>query len=398
MSKSFAEVKEIYEPLLKSGNDYYNFGVSTAGPFLYGYISWLCGQTARYSPQKIFFFSRDGYLMQKAYEIVSGNKNSKYICFSRNSLRQALLYESRDFADSLKYFGDERYISVGALLQYYGFNAAERNEICIARGLNIDSEHPLKDLASVKPLQNLYRELSGEILRRSREQNELLADYLAQNGFSGDCASVDIGWHGRMQYYLDEFCALNGICARQHGYYVGVSPVSMLRSPASGYLYGSRNDKMRKKVLCFFGVLEKIFQSLEGSVCGYSRSGGAVVPLTEEYEYADDAVVRRSIADMQNGALDFVRAACGRQMETKHLVSKLLDFGANPTLADVKLFSFMYNVDGVKCYFTAQKSLFKYKLSEFVHALSNSPWKTGFLKSAFKLPLPYFALYSVLRK
>ena len=61
---------------------------------------------------------------------------------------------------------------------------------------------------------------------------------------------------------------------------------------------------------------------------------------------------------------------------------------------DIKLFSFFYNTDGVKEYYTSQKGLLKYKPKELLMALSNSVWKTGFMKSVFKIPLPYFYIYS----
>lgn len=38
----------------------------------------------------------------------------------------------------------------------------------------------------------------------------------------------------------------------------------------------------------------------------------------------------------------------------------------------------------------SQKKLVQYKPRELMHALSNSVWKTGFLKSVFKIPFPYF--------
>lgn len=392
-------IKSISDGLVKPSEKYYNFGACIAGPFLYGFTRWLISRLTERSFDKIFFFSRDGYLMQKAFDCINTyGIRTQYVYFSRNSLRQALLWRCNNFAQSLKYFGDERFISLGTLLQYYGFSEGEREEIAKSHNLDIGAEYRLSELPSDKVLQSLYDELQSGIAARSREQNDLVCRYLAQCGMEGDCAIADIGWHGRMQYYLDELCRINNIPARFYGYYVGVSPISELSSPAYGYLYEGRNDAARKRVLCFFGVLEKLLQSLEGSAAGYKEQNGRVCPVLEPYEYESDEAVRRSITEWQTGACDFIRAAAGRTFDDSLLVSPLLDFGRSPSLKDVKLFSFMYIVDGKKYYFTSQKSLFRYTPREFVHALSNSPWKTGFLKSAFKIPLPYFIIYNLIKK
>ena len=53
----------------------------------------------------------------------------------------------------------------------------------------------------------------------------------------GNCAIVDIGWHGSMQYYLECLLALSGIKANIIGYYVGVNPIVPLTGKAKGYLF-----------------------------------------------------------------------------------------------------------------------------------------------------------------
>ena len=80
------------------------------------------------------------------------------------------------------------------------------------------------------------------------------------------------------------------------------------------------------------------------------------------------------------------------------LCNPLLRFGRKPSLADTKLFSFFYNTDGSKAYYTSQKPLYRYRPKELIRALSDSPWKTGFMKSAFKVPLPYYTVYRLMKK
>lgn len=60
------------------------------------------------------------------------------------------------------------------------------------------------------------------IKEKSEQQRKYLMQYLKQINFQGNCAIVDIGWHGSMQYYLEKFCELNDIKVELHGYYVGI--------------------------------------------------------------------------------------------------------------------------------------------------------------------------------
>ena len=81
-----------------------------------------------------------------------------------------------------------------------------------------------------------------------------------------------------------------------------------------------------------------------------------------------------------------------------HYAMPLIKCGKNPSLKNVKLFSFFYNTDGIKEYYVSQKGLFQYKPKELLHELSNSVWKTGFMKSVFKIPFPYYWVYCLLKK
>ena len=57
-----------------------------------------------------------------------------------------------------------------------------------------------------------------------------------------------------------------------------------------------------------------------------------------------------------------------------------------------------YNMDGTKVYYLCQKPIYQYNLKEFIHACRNSVWKTGFMKSAFKFPFPYYFIYELIKK
>lgn len=385
-------------------SEYYNFGFGYFGPFLYGFTAWLCRRLEEEDLSNVFFFSRDGYMMQNAFALLSPESpETKYVYFSRKSLRQSLLWRCDGFAESLRYLTYENFISVGRLLDYYGFNEEERERIAREKGWDLAQDLPWATLSEDPTAKTVYEALKDEITEQSRAQYDLLDSYLDAIGMEGRVAIVDIGWIGSMQYALEEFARQTGRDLSVSGFYVGMNPENPITGAAEGYLYNKDDLSLRKSLLCFFGGLEKLFQSREGSTDGYRWENGTAVPALAAYEYEGDETVQRAIADWQKGALDFIAllksdTVAGRVRDLRDWAMPLVEFGKNPPLWGVKLFSFFYNVDGTKQYFVAQKPLWRYRPKELVHDLSNSVWKTGFMKSVLRVPFPYFKVYDLLRK
>lgn len=385
-------------------SEYYDFGFEYFGPFLYGFTAWLNEELKNEQLENVFFFSRDGYMMQKAYELLEPDApKTEYVCFSRKSLRQSLLWKLAGFEESLRYLTYENYISVGRLLDYYGYGEAERETAAAEYGFDLQQDLPWNDLSKNETAKGIYETLREEICRKSKAQYDLLSDYLDKIGMTGRVAIVDIGWIGSMQYALEEFARLSGRDLTVCGYYVGMNPENPITGSAKGWLYNKGDLKLRKSLLCFFGGLEKLFQSREGSTDGYARENGTVVPVLAPYEYEGDPQILSFIEEWQQGALDFIALLkddpnAPAVKDGRAWAGPLVDFGKSPPLWGVKLFSFFYNVDGTKQYFVARKPLWRYRPKELLHDLSNSVWKTGFMKSVLKIPFPYFKVYDLLRK
>lgn len=382
-------------------SEYYDFGFQYFGPFLYGFTRWLSERLKENDLQKVFFFSRDGFMMQKAFELLQPDfPKTRYVYFSRKSLRQSLLWQCDGFRESLKYLTYENFISVGRLLDYYGFNEAEREAVAKELSLDLTEDLPWATLSENRTAEAIYTSLRARIGEKSREQYDLLDAYLTSIGMEGRVAIVDIGWIGSMQYALETFAKASGRDLEVSGFYVGIRPENPVSGSVDGWLYTKDDLRLRKSLLCFFGGLEKLFQSREGSTDGYRREGDTVVPVTAPYEYEDDETVQGCIRAWQQGAMDWlaVHASDAPKKDLRDYAKPLLKFGKSPPLWGVKLFSFFYNVDGTKQYFVAQKPLWKYRPGELAHDLSNSVWKTGFMKSVLKVPFPYFKIYDLLRK
>lgn len=384
-------------------NEYYNFGFSTFGPFLYGFSNWLIEKAVKNSSyQKTFLFARDGYMMKKAIDEQLGKNqfNYEYVYFSRKSIRQALLYNTSGFSDSLKYISKERYITYGKLLEYYGFDYSNSLNICKKENIDINEQILLKNILTNARALHLYKKYKTLIETNSKKQANLLLQYLNQINFTGSIAIVDIGWHGSMQYYLEQFAKEHKLSVKMTGYYLGTETEPEVIGPTYGYIYSNNNLNLKKDLLCCFGLLERLFQSEVGSTFGYKLTNKKVEPVFDKYEYENDKKLVSHIQDMQKGAIACIKANAQnmRKQSKQKLIFPLIKVGKNPNLKQTQLFKDYYLMDGSKEYFVSQKSLFKYSPRELMHALSNSPWKTGFMKSAFKIPFPYYKIYDVLKK
>lgn len=391
--------------LYNEDNKYFKFGLEKFGPFLFGFTVWLRNAIENENVEKVFFFARDGFMMEKAYLLLEQSYplgiESEYVYFSRNSMRRALLWTCDSYEESLKFLTPKLYIPFSEIASYYGIEKTKGIELAKSVGLQWDEDLIYSELKTNQKMKKVYELIKDDIYKESKEQYELIVNYLNQIKIKGKCAIVDIGWHGTMQFYLEQIIKIAKIDAQVIGYYVGTNTSSKVTGRSYGYLYDNRDLSLRKDLLSFFGVSEKFFQSQHGSTKGYKLSKGVIVPVLEKYEYENDSYVNEAIMALQDGSLKYIddnKCVEFKLENIKDYAKPLIKFGKNPSHSETKLFEFFYNIDGSKVYFLPQKPLYKYKPKEFIHALSNSCWKTGFMKSAFKMPFPYFKVYEVLRK
>ena len=381
---------------------YEKFGYRKLGPFLYGFAEWLYDSFEKREPDKILFLARDGYMLQKVYETLYPQHQQicEYTYFSRNSIRRALLWTAETYEETIKYIMYTKYISFSELALYYGISKEEYQK-CSEKYFDWDEDIRYDSLVKNFKMKRIYEVFKEKINEQSYDQYTILIKYLKQLDIVGrNVAIVDVGWNGSIQNNLKRLIELSGLRISLVGYYIGIAPPEKLKHEVYGYLYHHKNDARRKELLCFFGVVEKFLQIQEGSTSGYTIVENRVYPIKEEYEYAEDKKIAEALVSVQRGALQYViNAKYNKSVERNYQVyaKELIRFGKSPRLKDVQLFCSLYNLDGKKAYFLPQKPVWKYKAGEFLHALSNSCWKTGFMKAAFKFPMPYYRIYKNLK-
>lgn len=398
---------------------YYKFGYEKFGPFLWGYVKWLHSNFKKENIKKVFFFSRDGYIMKKAYDLLYHDDiKDMYLEVSRRSLRVPVLWLNSSFENYINMISPSKLVTIQSIFDGAGLDMANYRELLSKYGFTEKSNFDRSEILSNKQLKGLYTELLSEILKKSKSEYKLLQLYLNQQGVSGKFAIVDIGWGGSMERYLTQTLNTLHIPHDIYGYYIGVADyytknIKEFPLRMKGYLFDFKNDdKAMDKRSSFVGLFESLFLEQAGSVENYKcDSSGKVVSNRYPYEYLNNnkpTFELISVKKIQKGAIDFIR-----DVQQDFILSNVLKFNADelyqgieqtgmqPNKEDLNLFAnFHFYDEGRDDKLAAPASILSYmehpkKLKEDFLV---SRWKIGFMKKIFKLPLPYQKMYEQMRK
>lgn len=384
--------------LLLNEDYYYRVGFEVLGMILYGYVRWLDKEANKSKIDEIYFLAREGKLLEGAYDIINRNdKKCKYLYVSRQSTRPSLL----SHVDSLEQFFKICIVRKGATLEdffkYAGLDIKSYDKLL--------SKYRLRgtDLVwGIPQMDEIFLEIKEDIQKQVFKKEKLLTAYLRQEGLANKIAISDIGWHGTMQMALNDWATQNNMNVQLIGYYVANFGNVSSDCEQYGYLYDKKTDEY--KVKGFIGLFEDLFLADHGTTLEYRNEGNKIVPILAKYEFAEQE--GEAFRKVQRGALDFVR----RIMELDSLdLSVLPDFarvgieklGLEPSKLDIRMFGSMSFMDtrSIKMV-KLNHSLAGYMLhlEEFKRDFLDSSWKIGWLKSLFKLSLPYTRILQFLYK
>lgn len=376
-------------------------GYRSLGPLLYGFCQWLHDNAQKESFDQILFFSRDGYIMQKAYKLMYPEDKSEYVFVSRRSLTVPRLHAAesfKDVADIVAYIKREE--TVETLLHKIGIeDPGLLNDLEKKYGKIIYRDKLIKD--GYAGLFQLIKEKMKEV---SLRELELCKQYLNKVFKGNKICVVDIGWYGTMQHNLNELVRLAGININLKGYYIGFLGTRYQDISAEGYLF----DENKSSYTCnsdllfgFNGLIENFFTANHGSVKKYSLINNDIVPEFEEWE-SDNW---NDISVMHNGALefvtDFLKLTVNEQKITAQNawenMGKLL---INPTNLQISLFGKLLFYDTYTEPLIKYDGLFTYlkKPPQFAKDFLTSNWKLGFIKRFLKGIIKPAHVYLIINK
>ena len=400
---------------MKEQQAYFDFGYNKLGPLLWGYSHWLLDNFKRNNLHKVYFFSRDGQIMRKAFHIIRETKGIEdyYLEVSRRSLRVPILWKNPSLDNLITMLSPSGMISIKSIFDGVGLDVTAYKTKLMQYGFSEDTVFDREAILKSPKLLEMYKDIQPDIITKSKEEFSLLQKYIKQNNLHGKFAIVDIGWSGGMQRFLQETLNTLDISNEIWGFYTGVANyykrnTNNTKLNLNGYLFDfSKNANDTDVRSCFVGLYELLFLETAGSVQNYKVDDtGRIIARRLPYEYSYNGAKMKEaqfIEIVQNAALQYIqdKESLGIKPGDKFCLFKpLLQAGSYPTKDTMNLFAdFRFYDEGVFNYLAKPHGLFYYLLhpSNFKKDLYMSRWKTAFLRKVFKLPISYNGLYNILK-
>lgn len=411
--------------------DAYKFGYHIFGILILGYINWLHNKFLQNKISSVFFFSREGYFIKKAYDFYFGDGEweglkTNYLYVSRKSLYLPALTKGILLDDFLLFYpmeGKKVFENLCSL------------GICKEDALQFMDAHKLGADEPANVLNRYLDELKGLIDKSNKYRLQNTESYLSQFDFSGNFAIVDVGWSGGMQIAFEKIIAdmrckdiekqeeiynksLNVEKKKQsncYGYFLGqeYSMQKFMRKNGEnnpyhlhneGWLFNYDDLTNRQKIL-FSGneIFELIFDPNEGTVIGYKKmKENRYQPVMEKVEFSESYKI---IGLIQQGALDYIAdvKALGLSYASPSADASFYNFGfflQNPNKKYVEMFGDIIAYDS--------ETRGKVKLAEKINGknpkilfreFQKSYWKVGFLRRNFPhINIKYAKLYYYAKK
>lgn len=308
---------------------YYKVGYQCLGPLLVGFSQWLHEKTK--DVDKLLFFARDGYIMQKAYHMLYPNESSSYVYISRRSVTVPQLVSAQNWKDVISIIGYiKREETWEMLLHKMGIEDCTLCQSLVdkygSKVLKNDLLHDSRfseafDLVKPLMMQNAHAEMI--------EAKKYLNPY-----FNGRVGIVDIGWYGTMQQVLNRLYSSD---VEINGYYIGLlkregySPDNM-QGFIFDYLHSSAFDD--KLIYGFNGLIESFFSADHGSTKKYIDGK----PILEEWESQNWPLISK----VHEGALQFCQDSKAfveqRRFGKQVAFSALWRFLTKPTKEEIESF------------------------------------------------------------
>lgn len=388
-------------------NDYaISIGYEILGPMLWGFCRWLYEKIRVNKIDKIFFLSREGKIIQEAFNSLYPQCGVKqtYLYVSRQALMIPMLIDAANFdemADTFRLFSHVPLVKIIPTLCSFDYKIFN-NEL--AR-IGVDSEAKIDTLVSEKKEQ-LYSVILKLGKDGFQQQKSYIVKYLKENNFFGNIAIVDIGWSGSMQKALRKY--VSDIDTNIRGYYLGVRNIKSDdhygELSRTGYLFDCKKNENYNLMMRFTaGIIEMLFLNTEGSVLGYDTIQEDIIPILSEPEYM--GVESDFMTTVQTEALKFLNIIKKDELFREELkvpedivMSAYSRFAVYPTLATLKVFEKFCFLNGTTRDILPDQGIFYYltHIRKFHRDFRESSCKIFFLKKIFRINISYYSMLKFL--
>lgn len=374
-------------------------GYEVLGPIIYAYCRWLHDTLSeKQEKRKIWFAARDMFLFRDAYRRIYGNEDDEdYIYLSRNSLRPVYAQAVNDITKSGNVFARGKY-SIRQIIEYLGYSLEET----ILDG-NLDLDLKKYDIRKLNTYPEVVKALSSSnIQKKEKILAELGNKYLLEHGlFSHDIILADVGWHGTIQFILQEIKDQKSISKKIYGMYLGCldgTREKIGNENYSAFIFDEDDESRLKNGILLF---ECLILAPHGSTKGYEIRGNRIEPIIGNNE-----VVSTFIKDVQHGAkrfiADFTESSLHDliKIDSRNATKAFEKMTCKPHKEEIEAIGNL-EYDNFYCNKMASPkklSYYIFHIGELRNDFKYSPWRIGFLYKLFRVRLPYAKMYTFVRR
>lgn len=374
--------------LINQENYFYQLGFEVFGPILYGFTKWLLQQCKQLNLKKLFFFSRDGYLLKKSFDLMKTDIDTVYFYVSRKAVIVPSLQFDSSFNEILGHYKSwDKTFSWKYVFNRFNIPVDLYGPILENLGINPQTEITLSNLLESQAMKTIFEKLIPFLKTISTEQFLLLKKYMIKENFSGTLGIIDMGAGCSIEFALNELLEKLDISVAP--YYLYVHSALKETDIRKKYLdSGSGNSHISVMLRFCYMFLEIILAAPHGSVSGYVEKNGQVNPVLENNEYEisfKNTTEARYIEILQKGALDFVQQFKQRlgkyiDLREREALIGFKNFGITPLTEDIQMWGdFQILLDGYTKLITspAHPSYLLHPFN-FFKDMCNNVWASGF--------------------
>lgn len=276
------------------------YGYCVYGPLLEKFLIWLYYNSRKDGIDKLLFFARDGYFLEKDYKVVSELLNDGYeqdwcyLPISRRLIYMATMENEDDFKRVVAFH------YVGTFAEYM----KSRFGIIVTEVTSEYNNRQINAVGDSKDILEWIQPYKDEIIKKAKRERENYLRYLKTDGDMQKgltYGTVDLGYYGTNQYYLQR---LTGIKTKGYCFYaclgkdnVYISDISMTGCFQYGDDYTAEKSIVRKKNM----YIETFITAPHGMISYIDNQGKMICkPDGKSQEYFD-------IKEKVNcGAVDFI--------------------------------------------------------------------------------------------
>lgn len=276
------------------------YGYCVYGPLLEKFLIWLYYNSRKDGIDKLLFFARDGYFLEKDYKVVSELLNDGYeqdwcyLPISRRLIYMATMENEDDFKRVVAF------PYVGTFAEYM----KSRFGIIVTEVTSEYNNRQINAVGDSKDILEWIQPYKDEIIKKAKRKRENYLRYLKTDGDMQKgltYGTVDLGYYGTNQYYLQR---LTGIKTKGYCFYaclgkdnVYISDISMTGCFQYGDDYTAEKSIVRKKNM----YIETFITAPHGMISYIDNQGKMICkPDGKSQEYFD-------IKEKVNcGAVDFI--------------------------------------------------------------------------------------------